>query len=65
MIPVYLGGRAFWDHREQDLDVALYELLDGEIVIFGPMPGLGQPHLFVRPLGGERGIVRWLLSQPT
>ena len=61
MIPGDPGGRAFWDCGEHDLYITLNELFDGEVVILGPMPGLGQPHLLVRPLSGERGAIRRLL----
>ena len=41
MIPGDPGGRALWDCGEHNLYVALHELLDGEVVILGPVPGLG------------------------
>ena len=47
MIPGGLGGRAYWDRGEYNLYVALNKLLDGEVVIFGPMRGFGQPHTFL------------------
>ena len=36
-----LSGRSLWDRGEHDLYVSLHELFDGEVVVFGPVPGLG------------------------
>ena len=53
MVSSDLCGRALWNRGEHDLYVPLYKLLHGEVIIFGPVPGLGQPYLLVGPLCGE------------
>ena len=57
MVAGDLCGRALWNCGEHDLYVPLYKLFDGEVIIFGPVPGLGQPYLLVRPLRGEGRVV--------
>ena len=61
MVTGDLCGRALWDCGEHDHYITLYKLFDGEAIILGPVPGLGQPHLLVRPLRGEGRVVSRLL----
>ena len=65
MVSCDLCGRALWNRGEHDLYVPLYKLLHGEVIIFGPGPGLGQPYLLVGPLCGEGRVVSWFLGTPT
>ena len=50
------------DGRQDYPQIALHELFDGQVVIFRPVPGFREPHLFVGPLSRERGVVGGLLG---
>ena len=56
MVSGDLCGRAMWNRGEHDLYVPLYKLFDGEVIIFDPVPGLGQPYLLARPLHVRGGL---------
>ena len=57
MVPGDCRGWSDGDGRQDDFQVALHKLLDRQVVIFRPVPSLGEPHLFVGPLSGKRGVV--------
>ena len=62
VIPGDCCGGADGDDRQDDFQVTLHKLLYVKVIIFRPVPSLGEPHLFVGPLGGKRGIVGSLLG---
>ena len=62
MVPGHCRGGSDEDGRQGDFQVALHKLLDGQVVIFRPVSSLCEPHLFVGPLSGKRGVVGGLLG---